>query len=439
MSSPIQVGENSIEDAKLNPEPDQRRQIAASAGVDQLLRTGYIRLSTKGRLTGLPHIVQLRYTWMNGSFHAISGSPSSDWVLNLIKRPLAVVRISDFLYEVTAEVLGGQGADSVKDQFRRKYGRSLVERWYSKSQMVVRLTPTGTCVKRGGSAGELGARSTFGHWKKTRAGGYYDAVARAFDSAAEEYDFTISHNYINTWIRRRSIEVLLSRVEPDDFLLEVGCGTGAESVEIARHVRGLIALDISQAMVELLSAKVRARGLEGRILPLRLAASDLPKVRSVLAGRKIRVAYSFNGALNCEPRISEFVSHLADLLEPGGTFICSVRNTLCLTEAFAHAAVLQYARMSPRKRQPTMVSVGGRDIPSSYYSTRDFAEIFGERFKTEEMIALPGLLPPAYLNDYYLRLGSLTNIVERLDRVLSRVFPLNRYGDQTLFVFRKIA
>ena len=61
--------------------------------------------------------------------------------------------------------------------------------------------------------------------------GYYSAVSEAFDSASEEYDFTIRQNFINVWIRNRSIKEILSLTKPDDVLLEIGCGTGVEALQ----------------------------------------------------------------------------------------------------------------------------------------------------------------------------------------------------------------
>ncbi len=422
------------QDTDLTQDGTQRAEepLARPSNVD----AEFIRFSTRGRVTGLPHIVQLRFAWRDGSFNVVSGGTRSDWVLNAVGRRRGVVRLGELLYEVSVEQVHGQELMRILERFRSKYGGRVVDRWYAGAGTALRLTPLASPVRRGSASGESDTKSSLAQWREERKD-YYGDVAAAFDSASEEYDYTIGHNFINTWIRRRSIQVLMRRVRPDDFLVEIGAGTGAEAIEIAKHVRGLLAIDISQSMVDLMAAKVKARHLEGKVLPIRLAASELREVRSLLKEKKVRVAYSFNGALNCEPRIGEFVTGLADLLEPDGIFVCSVRNTLCMSEALSHAAVFQFDRMSPRKRQPIMVSVGGKDIPSTYYSPHDFAAKFKPYFKVKEAIALPGLLPPAYLNDYYLKLGGMSSVIEHLDRALSGLFPLNRYGDQTLFVFRR--
>jgi SAM-dependent methyltransferase len=265
---------------------------------------------------------------------------------------------------------------------------------------------------------------------------YYQEVSEAFDSASEEYDFTISHNFINRWIRRRSVDEVLRFVKTDDVVLEIGCGTGTEAIEISSSVDKIIATDISEKMIEILRKKVRSRGLAGKILPLRMGASHISRVSEFIDGEKVRVAYSLNGALNCEPRISEFPEELSKIIQNSGYFVCSVRNTICLSEALSHAAVFQFSKMAPRKKQPLIVSVGGMDIPSMYYPPGRFAKYFSRYFELKQVIGLPAILPPAYLSDHYLKIRRLIAL-ERIESLLSHHYPFNRYGDQTLFVFQK--
>jgi SAM-dependent methyltransferase len=401
-----------------------------------VIHGGLLRLETKGRRTGLPHVVELRYSVRGGSFYVMAGEPRSDWVLNCVRSGRCTVRVGELLYEASAAQATETETSAAKRAFRQRYGGRFVDGWY-REPVCLRLTPEGPPEKRGAIRGESETKTTFGEWSGTRRN-YYSEVATAFDSASNEYDFTISRNFINSWIRKRSVGVLSQYLRPEFTVLEIGCGTGAEAIEISKRVAKVVATDVSQGMVELLKTKVRAKGLEGRIVAMKLAASEVGRIGDPMAAGKFPLAYSFNGALNCEPRLEEFARQLHELLVPRGILVCSIRNTLCFTEAVAHAAALQFGRMSPRKRQPVMVSVGGREIPSTYYSPDRFLQKMRPYFEAEEVIALPALLPPAYLNDYYLRVRSVTSMVERLDAALSGHFPLNRVGDQTLFVLRRI-
>jgi len=149
------------------------------------------------------------------------------------------------------------------------------------------------------------------------------------------------------------------------------------------------------------------------------------------------MVYSFNGALNCELELGRFPRELWDIVEPGGYFVCSVRNKFCLEESLVQGALLRFRSMAPRKKQPKMVSVGGMDIPAYYYYPWEFARIFSPYFEVEKQLALPAIVPPPYLNDLYVKLRSRIKFLENADSALAGVFPFNKFGDQTLFVFRR--
>ena len=396
-----------------------------------------LKLVTRGRVTGLSHIVVVRYVYAEGAFYVLAGKSHSDWALNLLSTRTAKIRLGEFVYEAVAAIATEKERSSTIESFSNKYGKRFTDRWYSQSKACIRLVPSGPPSLRGSVKGESEVKTTLSEWR-SRNGDYYTGVANAFDSASEEYDFTIGANFINRWIRDRSIRELLSLSNPRDVILEIGCGTGAEAVTIAKHVTEVVATDISEEMVSILKRKIESRKLQGRIQAMKLGAFEISKASEFLPKGRARIAYSFNGALNCEPGIERFPAELSKVVEDGGFFVCSIRNSLCLSEAVVHAAAFQFDRMAPRKRQPIMVSVGGIDVPSFYYRPKRFAEFFSSRFRVRRMIGLPAILPPAYLSDIYFRARRVLSLAERVENLAASRFPLNRLGDQTLIVFQKV-
>lgn len=397
-----------------------------------------LKLITRGRLTGVPHIAELRFVYLDNAIYVVAGNSHSDWVLNALASRETKVKIGQTIYPVVAKAGSKLEKEHALDSFRRKYGARIIDQWYGGAQLCLRLDQSGLPIARGPVRGEADTLANFSEWKKIGTP-YRKSIEQAFDSASEEYDYTISRNYINTWIRERSIHELLKLTEFDDFLLEIGCGTGTEAIRISKHVAGIVATDISQKMLEALNKKVKAKKLEHKISTLQVAASAINSIQSNLPQGKVRIAYSFNGALNCEPDIQRVPEQLAEIIQPGGFFVCSVRNTICLSEFLSHSVALQFGKTAPRKNQPVMVSVGGIDIPSYYYPPGKFLGFFEPYFKVKKTVGLPALLPPAYLNDYYLRAGGVRPIIEKLENLVGAHFPLNRFGDQTLLILQRRA
>ncbi|MDA4135177.1 MAG: class I SAM-dependent methyltransferase, partial [Thaumarchaeota archaeon] len=345
------------------------------------------------------------------------------------------VRLGDSVQEVACEEFVDQ--DFVRALFTRKYGSRIVKDWYSGPQThSLKLTPTSGVIIRGAIRGEGQVNLDFQAWK-AKGLEYRGAVADAFDSASEEYDFSISANFINVWTRERSIREVVEHSLRDDVLLEIGCGTGTEAIRISKHVGGVVATDLSAKMVALLRRKIDARKLGKKVRVLQLKAIDVGQAKEFLPDGKTRVAYSLNGVLNCEPELQRFPKEVWDLLQPGGFFICSIRNRLCLEESLVQAARFRFHSLAPRKRQPKMVSVGGMDIPAYYYYPWEFERIFRPYFDVRKSVALPAIVPPPYLNDLYVKLRSRLMLLEHADTALASVFPFNMFGDQTLFVFQR--
>ena len=394
-----------------------------------------LKIITTGRTTGLPHIAIVRFVFSGGAYFVIGGSRRSDWFLNALAIGSGKVRLGDSVQPTNCEEF--DDIDMVRRLFTRKYGAGTVKDWYSGPQSrALKLTPVAAPARRGGVRGEGEVKLDFQAWKALGLE-YRGAIAEAFDSASEEYDFTIGSNFINVWIRERSIRELLGLTRSDDVLLEIGCGTGTEAIRISKQVKGVVATDISPSMIDLLRRKVEARKLAGRVKALQARAVDVGLAREHLPGGRARVAYSFNGALNCELELARFPRVLWEIVEPGGYFVCSVRNRFCLEESLVQGALLRFRSLTPRKKQPKMVSVGGMDIPAYYYHPWEFAAFFRPYFEAKKQVALPAILPPPYLNDLYVKLRSRLKFLEHADTALAATFPFNKFGDQTLFVFQR--
>ena len=97
-----------------------------------------------------------------------------------------------------------------------------------------------------------------------------EKIQSLFDSIAEDYDklnHILSLGVDRTW-RRRALKNIVDTQESLK-VLDIACGTGDFSIEIARHSgpdTTVTGLDLSEGMLEVMKAKVSVEGLGARIV-----------------------------------------------------------------------------------------------------------------------------------------------------------------------------
>jgi deazaflavin-dependent oxidoreductase (nitroreductase family) len=88
----------------------------------QLSTEEYCYLTTRGRVSGRPHEIEIWFGAQQATIYLLSGSEESDWVKNLLKDPAVTVRIAKHTFKGTAR--------TVKDQEEEQRARYLVAEKY---------------------------------------------------------------------------------------------------------------------------------------------------------------------------------------------------------------------------------------------------------------------------------------------------------------------
>lgn len=141
-----------------------------------------------------------------------------------------------------------------------------------------------------------------------------EQVREMFDSIAPAYDFMNKAMTmgIDRWWRRRAVNRI--KAEHPCSILDVATGTGDVAIALARAIEGchVTGIDLSEGMIEHGRAKIKSKGLVGRVTLEVADCLDLPIADNTFDC--VTVAY---GVRNFE-RLSEGYAEMLRVLRPGG-------------------------------------------------------------------------------------------------------------------------
>lgn len=343
--------------------------------------------------------------------------PLPSWARALRSEGAAEWRIGDRWFTGRAVPLAGD-AGSVADvvaEMGREHGEDRVRAWYGPAPLAFRLEPQG-----------LGS---------IRDSGMLEAH---FDRMAADYDERIRENPMDAALREASVRALRRVYRSGDRVLEIGCGTGIETLALAREGVDVVALDVSQRMLDRLLDKARSEGLLPRVTPRKLRASQLEGLVREFGHASFQGAFSDFGALNLEPDLDAIPHALADLVAVRGALVFGIWNRVCLAEMSLYALGLRPRRALARLGSPVPVGLSRFGLPAYPRSAGEFLAAFRPAFVAESLEALPFLVPPYDFLRHVPRPDRTLPLLEALDRPLRPRFPFNRLGDHFVATLRRV-
>jgi len=307
----------------------------------------------------------------------------------------------------------------VLDLFRARYGPTGFERWYAHPARVLRI--------------RLGAAP---HGVASE-GDYHAWLEAEFDNVADDYDRHITGNRINRLLRDRSLQELRRSFHDAHRVLEVGCGSGMETLPLLEDGHEVVCVDISQRMLDVVREKAVRVGVGERLRTVHLAASDLPRLAREEGTASFDGAYSTYGALNCEGDLRPVAGAIAELVRPGAPFVAGVYNRWCAFELAGYGITGRWGRAVGRMRHVTPVGSSRFCVDVFALSAAEVRRVFEPWFTVVRTEGVPVLLPPSDLASYVERFGSGFSRLDRWDRALGRRWPFRLLGDHFLMTLRR--
>lgn len=235
------------------------------------------------------------------------------------------------------------------------------------------------------------------------------SVTAAYDAAARAYDAQLAQNPVAAWMRRELWKHYARAIAPNAQVLDFTAGTGADALYLAQRGARVVAVDVSQGMLEELKRRAHTAKLE--IETRVLAAEALDQ----LDAGTFDAAISGFAGINTIENLPRLAMNLAQLVKPRGRVILHALNSFCLWETLNQLAHLR----APRARSAE-TRIGGEFIPSRFYNpTTLYRGAFAALYELREVYALSVIAAPTWVT----RAKALAPVIFTIDRAVGRAFP----------------
>lgn len=259
-------------------------------------------------------------------------------------------------------------------------------------------------------------------------------TALAYDVLAERYENLQMRNPVLAHSARVSFDLVRRWMSPCDLVLEIGSGTGRETLKLAALGKKVVALDTSRKSLSILREKAEKLGLSDLIVTRLVPASRAAELVGEFGARSFDGAFS-SFALSYEPDLTSVPGQVWQLLKPGARFLCSIFNRFCLTELMLLAPFLVPRRGLRRLEGIMMMPVDRFEVPVKSYSVTHVKRLFAPHFTQERVWAILAIMPPNYLQALVKLSGGFRPIWEELDLRLGSRWPFKFLGSHTAYLF----
>jgi SAM-dependent methyltransferase len=265
------------------------------------------------------------------------------------------------------------------------------------------------------------------------------AARRAFDRLAASYD-ALAEGEIFRLLRARTHDACAKTFQAGCRVLEIGCGTGIDTVFLAGRGVCVLACDPSERMVSCTTRRVAHAGVDARVNVMACGLADLgPYLDAVDDEPGFDGVLSNFGALNCVARLDALGALVARHVRPGGTVMLGLMGRACAWEAF-YFTVTGRPRLVRRRRHDGAIGVpvAGMEVPTYFHRIADVQAALGPRVLLTAVVGIGVAVPPPYLEPrWHATPAWIRKSLAGIDRALAPWPPFNRLGDHVLLQFTK--
>ena len=245
------------------------------------------------------------------------------------------------------------------------------------------------------------------------------AQSAAFDNIALRYDALWS----DTPVGRAQRSAVWSRIDPlfdkCDVVLDLGCGTGVDSLHLQSRGVSVLGVDASKRMIEI----ARERGIQAECCPIEHLERFNLKADGVVSNF---------GALNCLRSLTGTAGSLARIVRSGGYLALCFFNRICLWEIAFYLLRLQPGKALRRLKGYAESSIGATVF---YPSARAISSAFEQNFRLLKSYGIGLFVPPSCVT--FLKAGVVDKLAS-LDERTAHWPAFRAMADHRLYIFERL-
>ncbi len=352
----------------------------------------------------------------NRIFLASSGS-NPRWPSGILRDGRATVIMEGRSMEKKAVLVPEkESRDRILEMMSSKYGKERVERWFSPASRMIELSDPAPDGSR---------EDVYSRWLELE-----------FDSISGDYDRHIFGNEVNYLLRERSLALMERVFDRPSHLLEIGCGTGTETLELLKKGHSVLAVDVSSKMLDIVQRKARDLGLESNLSTIKANGEEIEKLVTLYGKAVFDGIYSTYGAINCIRNLGSLPGKLHSLLKDDGRLVMGIYNKYCAAEIGGYLF-----RLKPRSALNRLKSIPPEGesrfcIDVYSYSVPEIKRIFEPYFELTYREGVPVVILPSNFVKYVRMFNGKLDELKRVDSWLGKRWPFSMLGDHFLMIMK---
>jgi ubiquinone/menaquinone biosynthesis C-methylase UbiE len=252
----------------------------------------------------------------------------------------------------------------------------------------------------------------------------------AFDHIARDYDESFTHSLIGKAQRNAvhaELKNILAKSDPVK-ILEIGCGTGADAIELAKRGYSVHASDVSGEMIEVAKSKK-----EGNLTNLEFSVCDMRHTPTLESG--VDLVFSNFGAVNCiaPKELDQLISEFKSKMKLGSRIVIVVITSFCLWESFYFLLKGKWHEAFRRRKKNAVLASLETSHQEVYYTS--IRKLKSEHPELKSIKGIGITVPPSYLETAFSKFPVMIAFFESLDKILSKLSLTAYVADHALLEF----